>query len=442
MVTIGYRRNHGATRIVIEGMTKRSLRVRPRVCVGLVIALSICLLAGCGSAPHGASRHEAAIELRADHVQRAELADGLDYTSVVRGNARLGYELLKLIDDGSNVVISPLSLSYAMAMVREGTRGTTAAEIDRVLGFPRSGLGPLYNGVGHSLQAANHDATVALNDAIFIAPTFSVRRAYLAQLARYYGAGVWRTTFPDPALHEINSWVNEKTKGRIPKLLDQLDPSTVFALVNTLYLKAKWATAFKRSDTKQTAFHRSAGSTSQVETMSRTGSMAYVDGKSYQAVRLPYRGGRLSMWVLLPKPRSANPIGLLDPRVVSMVTGSAHPASVVLHLPRWDIKTNETLTEILQQLGIKRLFTSGADLSAMSPDGPVVTKVVQQANITVGEKGTEAAAATAVLGETSATAPPKNPVVVNVDHPFAFVIVDNTTHTPLFEGVVNNPSIS
>jgi serine protease inhibitor len=365
----------------------------------------------------------------------------LDYSPVARGNTRLGYDLLRRLDDTSNIVISPLSLSYAMAMVREGARGLTAAEIDRVLGFPRTGLGPLYNGVDQALEADDSDATVALNDALFVDPQFSVRQTYLVRLARYYGAGVFQTRFPDPALHDINAWVDQRTNGRIPKLLDQLDPGIVFALVNTLYLKAKWATPFDRSDTRTETFRTGTGSVVRVKSMTRTDPIRYYEGADYQAVRLDYRGGRLAMWVLLPKADARDPIRLLAPGVLDEAMTNAHEERVEVHLPRWDIETNKVLTDVLQELGIRALFTT-ADLSAMSPQQPVVSKVVQQANITVGEQGTEAAAATAVLGRTSMPAPNKPPIVFNADHPFAFAIVDNPTKAPLFEGIIENPATS
>jgi serpin B len=164
----------------------------------------------------------------------------------------------------------------------------------------------------------------------------------------------------------------------------------------------------------------------------------YTATDPWQAVRLPYAGGKLSMWVLLPR-GDGDPGTLLAPEVLERATADARPTEVNLSLPRWDTATTASLGELLQGLGLRSVFDTG-HLGKMSADPRLyVGDVVQQANITVGEKGTEAAAATAIVFEaTSGMAPVGE--AFTADHPFAYAIVDDATGVPLFEGVVADPS--
>ena len=172
--------------------------------------------------------------------------------------------------------------------------------------------------------------------------------------------------------------------------------------------------------------------------MHSSGTTDYASGPGWQAVRLPYRGDRLSMWVMLPA-AGASAVDLLSPAALAAADKGFQPASVDLSLPRWNLDNKMDLTDTLKSMGLD-IFGSG-DFSGLTPDvGFYISQVLQQANITVGEKGTVAAAATAIIGDEAAAVPPAHQVTFRADHPFAFAIMDNTTGTPLFEGTVSDPS--
>ena len=146
------------------------------------------------------------------------------------------------------------------------------------------------------------------------------------------------------------------------------------------------------------------------------------------------------MWVLLPDQADGDPRALLDAGHLAEAESAFASTNVALSLPRWDTETSADLTSVLRELGMRRTF-DGGDYRALTANPAFeVTQVLQQANITVGEEGTEAAAATAIVGETSAPAPPPNLVKFTADHPFAFAIMHDASGVPLFEGVVADPS--
>lgn len=399
-----------------------------------------CLIAvtACGGATdvNGSS----AAHLEAQGVQMAEPAAGLSYADIADGNRQLGHDLATSIptDDG-NLVFSPASLSIAFAMLREGAAGATGDEIDAVLHLPPNRQ-TVYNGLLHELSGVGAGDVLELNNALFLDESLTVQPEFLEALKTSYGAGVELADFPGPAVEQINGWVDDKTHGRIPKLLDQLDPLAVFALVNTIYLNAKWQQPFDPDDTEDDSFTTASGAKVDVPTMHQDSSFDYAEDSGWQAVRLPYRGGELSMVVLLPRD-DTDPTDLLAADVLAAASRGFSTREVELALPKWDTETTADLTGVLGSMGMDDTFGGRGDFSTLTPDPSfAVTRVLQQANITVGEEGTEAAAATAIVGDAGAVPPPEGAVEFVADHPFAFAIVHDPTGVPLFEGVVADPS--
>ncbi|MEP6665150.1 MAG: serpin family protein [Nocardioidaceae bacterium] len=407
-----------------------------RMILATLTSGSLLLASACGSDPSSSS---AAAHLESK-VSMAPQAGDVSFGDLAGGQRDLGHDLAThLTTDDGNLVFSPASLAIAFAMLREGAGGGTADEIDQVIHLPANRQAA-YNALLHDLADPGDGDVLELNDALFLDPSLQVEQAYLETIKKWYDAGVEQTQFPEPALGDINGWVKDKTHGRIPRLIDQLDPSSVFALVNTIYLNAKWQQPFERSETSDSDFSTGGGTNMSVPFMHSTSTLDYAEGQGWQAVRLPYRGGEMSMWVLVPTGAAADPIDLLSSQTLAQAADRFAPRAVGLSLPRWDTETTADLTDLLRSLGMKATFDHG-DFTALTSDPSfVVSQVLQQANITVGEKGTEAAAASAIIGETSAIQPPEDLVEVNADHPFAFVVMHDPTGVPLFEGVVADPS--
>lgn len=410
----------------------------------VVAGLAVAVVGACGGAP-------ATPTLSIGGVGRQQPAAGAPVGDVAAAITRLGYGLER--SAGGNSVISPLSIAYAFAMARAGAGGATAAQLDQVLGFPPAGLHDAFNAITRQVVTADvppaasrkprtdatpRPAVVCVGNGLFPQSGLPVGQPFLRTLAEQYGAGVHPVDFAGgKAAGVINQWVSGQTAGRVKKLFDSLSPDARLVLANTVYLRADWAQSlFTESGVTNQPFTRADGTTVAVPTMHGQSTLRYAAGDGWQAVEVPYAGGRLAMRILLPAAHQA-PGRLLSPAVMSAVTGALHDANVGLSLPRWQSTSSIDLVAALGRFGLTLPFTPGADFGGISP-GLFVNQAVHRATITVDEWGTEAAAVTGLGFATSGMEPAK--IQLTVDHPFAFAIVHTATGVPLFMGQVADPS--
>jgi serpin B len=359
---------------------------------------------------------------------------------------------------GENIVFSPLSVEAALAMVRNGAAGETRREMDRVLSAGTGDtLDRALNALDAALVARNGPVTVGpttgeiglrTSNALWAQDGFVLYTAFLDVLARHYGAGVNVVDFhnaTEAARVRINAYVSERTNGRIPSVLPPgaVGGDTRFVLTNTVWFKAPWAKEL--SPQGDLPFHRGDGTTVAVPTMaSRPGPAAgtvpgrYGEGPGWKAAELPYLGGALSMVVIVPDDLAAFEAGLDGPGL-SAITGGLRGELQSVQMPRWTTRTAVSLPERLGALGMRQAFTPSAEFSGLSPQATMIDDVLHQAFVAVDEKGTEAAAATAVIGvPTSMPVPRGTPIVV--DRPFVYAIRDVQTGAVLFLGRVLDPS--
>ncbi len=367
-----------------------------------------------------------------------------------------GIELLEAATAGDeNAVLSPASVAIALAMARAGARGETAAQMDAVL---REVASDEHAGWLNALDAAlasrsgrfedlgrvERDVTLRIANAPFAQRNYPWEQVYLAALASRFAAGVRLVDYvndTEAARRAINAWVDDRTEHRIPELLEAgtIDELTVMVLVNAIYLKAAWLTPFEDRNTAPGPFTKLDGSTVDVTTMHAAIDARYARGNGWQAVELPYVGGSLAMTIVVPDDLAAF-TATLDGEGFAAIVAALEERSVDLWLPKFGIETKVDLKDVLAELGMPDAFDPGlADFSGMTTaDALFITAVIHQANIDVDEKGTEAAAATAVvMGRTSV---PKR-VTLKVDRPYLFAVRDVPTGTILFLGRVVEPAV-
>jgi serpin B len=384
--------------------------------------------------------------VRAD-LARVNAPGDAPVDQVVAGLRDVAVRLAAGADAGDDVVVSPASIAVTFAMAEAGAGDATAADIAEVFGFPdQPAVHEAMNALTAQLDAANHEGndsgsegvTLELANAVWGQSGVELGAPFLDTLATQYGAGVETVDFsgdPEGSRDTINGWVADVTRDRIPQLLDQVDPATVVALVNAVYLKASWQTPFEEQATTDLPFSIAPGQTVDLPTMRASGLQTEAStGDGYSAVKLPYDGNELSMVVVVPDEGTALAdfeSGLTGERLAGIVDGLA-PAAVDLALPRFEAETALDLGAPLTAMG---LAVPGGDLSGVTP-GAAIDQAVHAANITVDEKGTEAAAATAMMGVTSM---PTDVLQIDVDRPFLFLVQHEATGAPLFYGRILDP---
>ncbi len=410
------------------------------------------LLAGCGSSggtgPGPAASRTTLVRATVPRAQAA--VSRVDAAALRSANSAFAGRILALMARSHpNVALSPASISEALSMAFAGARGTTASQIAGALhfGLPPARLGAAFNAADLSLaQVAGPDVTLAIANALYGQRGQRFRQAFLRVLARDYGSGLRTVDFEhaaDAARAEINAWISEQTRGKIAELLrpGDVDPLTRLMLVNAVYLKAKWLEPFTKAGTFAAPFH-AAGGTVNVPTMHQSGTFGYLQGAGYQALELPYRGGRLAFDVLLPSPGGIGPLleRLAGQGPLALLAGLTRE-QVQVALPKFRLDTHFALAGALEALGMRLAFEPGlANLSGIAgnPGDLYIRSVVHEAYLSVDEAGTEAAAATGVgVSGTAVMAPP--PIDFVVDRPFAFVLRDTKTGAVLFTGVVSRP---
>jgi serpin B len=268
---------------------------------------------------------------------------------------------------------------------------------------------------------------------------------FLQRNKQFFGAEITNLDFNDPSSpSKINSWVKDKTSGKIDKIIDQIDSMAVLYLINAIYFKGAWADEFKKADTKDEPFKTAGADQPNVPMMHRSGSYRYVESEGFQAVSLPYGGGRVSMYVFLPSESSS----LAEfQRSLTAQNWDQWMSRFVktpgdLGLPRFKLEFEATLNDSLTSMGMGLAFDADrANFKGIadSSDNISISRVKHKTYCDVNEEGTEAAAVTSVeMVATSAMRPQKRFRMI-VDRPFFFAIRDNETGTLLFMGSVVDP---
>jgi serpin B len=368
----------------------------------------------------------------------------------VEGNAFAAKLFSTIYENDENIVISPLSLNMALAMVWNGAKNETKQAIQQAMGmgnYPQSDVNKYFKKLREALLKTDTTTKLAIANSIWQRENFSVKQDFYDVNKNYYNAEVRELNFSAPDAPDIiNQWCSDNTNGLIKDMIETISPDIVMYLINALYFKGEWANehGFVASATSDKPFYKTPGQQVSVKMMSQNNDLAYYSDDYVASTALPYGNGAFNMVFILPhenvtfddmlkqleKPdswnRYLNPSGVYD---------------VDLYVPKFKIEYEKTLNEALTKLGMGIAFTGLADFSDISNAGLQISEVKQKATIEVNEEGSEAAAVTTIsILETAAISPSvPQPVIFRADRPFLFAIKENSTGTVLFMGKIGNP---
>ena len=341
---------------------------------------------------------------------------------------KLGLDLLSMLHvSGENTILSPRSLALALGMATEGAKGNTLDEILAVLGVQDAA----------EISAEGIEGVMDAN-AVFAAPGLKLKPEYVERLNERYGAE-WFEMDGDVAA-KVNAWVEQHTDGLIEELLGEAPAAdTGMILVNALAMDAEWAMPFMPDATTQEAFHAPGGDVN-VQMMHQKEYFDYAEKDGMQIIRLPYRTGSLEMWLALPPEGGMfQLLEILANDGMFYLKSDAEQREVILSLPRFDISDGNTLSDALKLLGVEAAFADAADFSGISDTPLCIDEILQKVRVQVDEQGTKAAAATALMMKALGTMPVEEPVEMNVNRPFVFMVADAETGSVCFAGAVENP---
>jgi len=356
------------------------------------------------------------------------------------------YYLLSKMPDTENLVFSPVSISGVMAMMSVGARKRTLKQISDALFFPSSPV--LLAGYKKLIPALapNKDFTLETANSLFVMKGFPISKDFQTSLSNNFHSKVNVVDFSKSkaAAKEINSWVEKTTRNKIKELIDEsmVNANTALILVNALYFKSNWAKNFEKAEPKK--FFISPSKSIKVPMMSKEDFVyiAKLASLSSSMVELPYKGNKVTMQVLLPDKKG----GLEDleeklktVNINDIFEKEKQQMDLDIQLPKFKLKSTFELKEPLTTLGMGDMFSElTADFSGITTANKLfVSFVVQKAFIEVDEKGSEAAAASAVGFSFESAAPPPEPFVA--DHPFIFFLRHKESGMLLFQGRVTNP---
>ncbi len=367
-------------------------------------------------------------------AQRTQTIEGINLHSL---------ELSKtLYDRGENLFCSPLSLSTALAMTYAGSNGNTAREYEKVMHYPGKQTFNEIKAFSDKLNGLGAAGKVSLNidNALWFRTQLNLE--FVERMKQSFGASFYSLTGAKP----INDWANEKTKGRIPKVLEEADitPDIKLVLTNAIYFKGKWKSTFDSARTHNAPFYQSDREKKDCKLMYQKSKFKYLQNEHYQAIELPYSGDEIVMQILLPNQNSSieKLLSELNSAKLDLFEQQGKMQDVMVFLPRFKMETTYDLIAPLKSMGLNLPF-SGGDFSKMTAERLQISKIVQKAFVEVKEEGTEAAAVTVILMQTTSARSLEYDLVpkFRADRPFFFLLREKSTGLILFTGVVENPDI-
>ncbi len=367
---------------------------------------------------------------------------------LVSANNEFGFNLFQRLHEESpndNIFISPLSISTALSMTLNGAAGETREGMKNTLAYNDLSIDDINNAYQYVLTALplldNHVQMYPANS-IWYEKTFPVKVPFLNTNQTYFDSEINPLDFKDPnSVDILNGWVNDKTKGKIPTIIDEISPDAIMYLINAIYFKGDWRKQFDEDKTITGDFYKADGTTVPVKLMNYGGEtdMRYFENDKIQAVDLPYGDSVFSMSLLLPKENYS-----LDQLINDLKAGAWNDwqddfnnQQVVLHMPRFKMEYEKVLNDHMIAMGMDLAFRSdAADFSNIADANLYISLVKHKSFVEVNEKGAEAAAVTIVGIEV--TSVPQY-VSVTFNRPFVFLIRENKSNGVLFAGKMMEP---
>ena len=376
--------------------------------------------------------------------------------NLVRANTMFGFKLLhelRKTDETQNTLLSPYSLSVALAMARNGAGGATEQAIIDALQLqaldPES-INANYVYLQRALQAPDSKVTLEIANALWAAEGIELDPGFLDRNNQFLDTDIATLDFTEPAnVSTINDSINANTNGAIPSVVTAIDPQTIACLISGIYFKGSWQEEFDTSQTRDEPFTLANGGKKQIPMMRRTDWYPYYAGDQFQAVSLPYEDNQMGMYIFLPNP-DIHLNTFLDRLNVEDWEGwmsrfSSREVSLVM--PKFKLQYSAELRSALEQLAMGIAFDEDrADFSRMTTSSvPVfISYLTHRAVVEVNEEGTEASTGSFVFLDapvpTAVAEESVPPIPFIVNRPFFLAIRDNQTGTVLFMGGVEDPT--
>lgn len=402
----------------------------------LALAIAAAAFAGMSASPASGKGHFTA-------QAKEKSADAKTSTQKVQ---QFGYELMGQYLEEKNPVMSPVSAYVTLSMVANGAKGTTKKEFDNVLG---SNTLELSESLMDTLPQKNGGTQLTIANSAWMDKEFTVKKKWLDTAKKKLLSDVYQAEElgTNAVKNKINKWVDNRTNGLIPKLLDKkLDKETRLALVNALYFHADWQQQFQGESTGEGVFRLDDGTTVKADMMHAMNySCGYFKNEDAQGVVMPYKDSNFAFVAVMPTGDTSirDWYAAYDAEKLAALIDSRQDKDVELALPKFDARCRMTLNDALKQMGIQKAFDEEkADLTLLGKSSKdenlYLSFVLQEAVISVAEEGTEAAAATIGAIAAGTAFMPDKPVV-HFDRSFLYLIMDMESGAPVFMGMVDQP---
>ena len=382
-----------------------------------------------------------------------------------QGMSPFSFEIFKQMsgsESGSkNEIFSAASIHSALGMAYFGTspHSSTASEFQKVLGLsPSSSVSEIAEGYAdwaqdlHGKAGDEGSPVIEVANQVLLSQALNVNPKYV-DLLKKMGSEIKIEDFKKNSgqiLSAVNEWVSDRTHGKISNILTRIRPDERMLILNAIYFKAAWRNKFRQATesffypSAEAAHEEKEGSPALM--MSQTERVRYYSDHRLQAVEIPYRGPKLSdsglarysFYALLPQDSSVTQmIENMDFNQFSEIQEHMLLRNGKIHLPKFKVEAKYELSEILPKLGLSTALGNHADFRQLSSEELSISRIIHKAFIEVDEKGTEAAAATAIGMRANSMSPIT--FEFNANHPFVYLILDNERNTVLFQGVLRNP---
>lgn len=351
-------------------------------------------------------------------------------------------KVLKNSDKSKNIIVSPLSVSYALSMAVNGAAGVTRDSILKALavsGITPDAINNSYKVLTEALLSVDPRVIMKIANSVWTENDFPVKKSFMDILTEYYKSESETFDISDPAAPaKMNLWIENNTNGLIKNMIEDLDDNTVMLLINAIYFKGKWKSQFDPAKTQNEPFIKNGGEAVNVPMMKQNAEFKVLPGDGFYMAEFPYGQGNFVMDVILPDGQSGIEAlaGTLNDHNFSDWISQLHQTKIDVAFPKFKYMYKLSLKNILSSMGMRQAFTDQADFSNISEAADLlINDVAHQAFIETNEEGTEAAAATAVIIGTTSM-----PFQLKFDHPFIYIIRETTTNSILFMGRVSDPA--